>query len=105
MTTLGTLKRGDTFSYCAEITDNGAPITGIAAYLRSQIRKEYKGLLLSELSVSETDTPGIYQFKHDGSTQEWPLGRMLVDFEYTIGGVTKSSDTLMLTVIEDITHD
>lgn len=105
MVALGRLKRGDTFSFCVAVTSDDEPATGIASGLRSQVRKTFSSILISELSVVETSTSGTYMFRHDGSTQDWPLGQLLIDVEYTNGGIVVSSDTMSIEVIGDVTHD
>ena len=98
-------KRGDTFSFTAEISDGESPVTGAAEKLRSQVRKKFDRKFVAELVVSETETPGTYQFLHDGSTQGWVATEHVIDIEYTDAGIVTSSDTFDLSVIEDVTHD
>lgn len=101
----GRLKRGDTFSFCVQVVDDGdTPISGIASKLRAQVRKE-DDTLISELEISETETAGVYLFRHEGSTQSWPLDKLIVDWEYRDNDIITSSDTFYITVVRDVTHD
>ena len=106
MQSIGTIKRGDNFSFTAEIKDGttGAALTGAADKLRCQGRHYISRMLLAELTVTETVTPGTYLFTAS-SVNEWEAGtRLLFDIEYTSEGVVSSSETFAITVEEDITH-
>lgn len=102
---LGTHKRGDTFAYVAEIVDGESPVTGAEEKLRSQVRRKFDMKFIAELVVSETETPGMYQFLCNNSTQGWDAAEYVVDIEYADNGVIVSSDTFDLVVVEDVTHD
>lgn len=106
MQSLGTIKRGDTFAFTADIEDSatGAPLTGAADKLRCQGRHYISRMLKVQLAITETATPGTYLFTAP-STDEWAAGtRLLFDVEYTSAGVVSSSETFFVNVEEDITH-
>lgn len=96
------IKRGDTFAYSFELTDNGTPLTGIAGQLKSQVRTN-GGDLLSELAIAETATPGTY-VATAASTAEWPVKTVYFDIQRTdSNGVVTSTDTVGIDVIKDVT--
>lgn len=104
MCNIGTIKRGDTFSFTVEIKDNvtGTPLLGAADRLRCQGRDVICSKLMVEMVISETSS-GVYLFVAN-STQEWPK-KILFDIQYTDGDVISSSETFFLNVEEDITRD
>jgi hypothetical protein len=115
MQSLGTLKQGDTFTFYANLTNrNGAPLTGAASKLRSQIRT-FDDIKLSELAISEWVDPdagqeghvtitGRYLLRDTVGTQSWPVGTHFIDVQYTDSGTVSSSETFSLNVEGDITH-
>lgn len=107
MQSLGTFKRGDTFSFTATIADTATavPLTGAAASLSCHGRHYMTGALIDDLTVTETDVAGTYLFTA-GDTGGWiPGTRVLFDVEYTDGSVIASTETFYVDVEADITHD
>ncbi|WP_089610097.1 hypothetical protein [Dehalobacterium formicoaceticum] len=105
MKSLGKIKRGDTFSFTAELKDNvtGDVLTGIADKLRCQCRTNGTHKLIDEMVIAEI-TPGTYLFSA-GQTDDWGAGfRLLLDIEYTYDNVVSSSETFFVDVEADITH-
>jgi hypothetical protein len=99
------VKRGDTFSYAAAVTNGkkGPPINISGWTIRSQIRTTTDQLLV-ELSVEMTDSVnGAYRLYYDGSTTAWPIGNANMDIEYTENGKVKSTDTVVIKIVKDIT--
>lgn len=98
-------KRGDTFiPTCTYLDKTGAP----AAYatlgitVKSQVR-DRNGLLVAELTV--TAGTGVGEFVlASGNTQNWPLGSLRWDIQFTQGGNVFSTDSAALEVSEDVTH-
>ena len=106
MQSIGTIKRGDTFSFTAEIKDSvtSLALTGAASKLKCYGRHYLTNQLITELTVIEK-TSGIYLFSAD-STADWEVGvKILFDVEYTSDGMTSSSETFSVNVEEDITHE
>ena len=106
MQSLGIIKRGDTFSFSAELEDEvtGVPLIGASSNLRCQGRDSRNKRLIVELLVSEP-TPGLYVFTAE-STANWVSGiKILFDIEYEILGLISSSETFYAEVEEDITRD
>lgn len=107
MTSLGTTKRGDSFSFTAVITDSETedPIIGAEANLACDGRYTFDGDVIAAMTITETATPGTYLFTA-GATDNWIPGLTIsFDIEYTSSGVVSSSETLTLIVEEDYTYD
>ncbi|MEA4972902.1 MAG: hypothetical protein VB119_06935 [Candidatus Metalachnospira sp.] len=107
MKSIGCIKRGDTFSFTADIVDEttGQPLTGACANLKCQ-GKYSSGSNFPpevEMSISETSTPGTYLFAAN-STDNWvPNSRMLFDIQYSANGIISSSETFYVEIIGDVT--
>jgi hypothetical protein len=101
---LGKIKRGDTFSFTAELKDNatGAALTDAANNLKCQGRHYLSNELIVELEITE-NAPGTYFFAA-GSTDEWKAMKILFDVEYTDGEIVSSSETFSVEVEADITR-
>lgn len=106
-------KRGDTLAIgVAETagptaaTQQPVDLTGYT--IRAQVRDE-RDVLLAEFSVTidEPRTLGTYVLGAAANvTAAWPLGSYLCDIELRSGdGVVESSETFVLRVEADITHD
>lgn len=96
-------KRGDTFMFVTCLQDeNGVAVTGASQFLKSEIRND-KDVLISELLVEETETPGEYLFKAT-DTLTWPTGVYLyTDVQYTLGETVLSSETIRILIEKDVT--
>lgn len=105
MQTLSPFKRGDTFSFIAAIAStSGTPLTGAASNLLCQIRNKVDKLY-SDLTITETSTPGSYLFITN-DTLDWTCGTDLyLDIQYTVGGIVTSSETIIIPVEKDVTHN
>lgn len=105
MTSLGTIKRGDTFVFTADITDEAtsAALTGAAAKLKCQGKYKDTSTVLVEMAVAETVTAGTYSFTAT-STAAWVVGRMVeFDIQYTSDGRVSSTDTFYVYIEGDVT--
>lgn len=108
MRTIGLIKRGDSFSFTATLTDEatGAALAGAAAKLKCNGSYSPCGEeVLVEMVVSETVEAGTYLFEAPaGSTDEWvPDSSVYFDIEYTDAGKTSSTETFYVKVKEDVT--
>lgn len=103
MTTIATpdMKRGESFSYEAEIIVDGVLTDIPVENLRSQVKTKV-GKLLGECSVVRIST-GKYRF-FINDTDEWPVGDIEFDFDITTDGITTSSPTFTKKVLKDITR-
>lgn len=93
-------KRGDTFTALAQ--REGVDITNTT--IRSQIRF---GAWSHELTVTVTDAAnGEFTLSASADwTRLWPTGTARWDIEYTDNGNVHSTETIALTIVEDVTHD
>jgi hypothetical protein len=94
------VKRGDTFS--AACQREGVDIT--ATIIRSQIRS---GAWVQELTVTKTNAAtGEFTLSATPAQSEfWPIGKAVWDIEYTDSGAVRSTETVNLLIVEDVTHD
>lgn len=108
MKTLPALKRGDTFQLgCLSKDSAGQPESLTNITLRAQARSALSGQLVSELTVGKADqaaNPGQFSISAT-HTDDWPVGMLLIDIERRVGQAVASTETLKLTVLEDVTHD
>ena len=104
-------KRGDTFrrSFIAQDSD-GLPVDITNCTIESQVRNK-SGTLLSTLAVAKTDpVNGEFDLTEE-DTSGWPIYRpgspthsLYMDIQYTYpSGTIESTDTLMISVKEDVT--
>lgn len=102
-----TQKRGDTFyveaTYCAD----GTNATNLTDYtINSQVR-DMQGELVSSLTVTKAasqSTTGKGKFTLQASTSDWPIATLIWDIEYIINGVTQSTETIKIKVVQDVTQ-
>lgn len=108
MKTLPPLKRGDTFQLgCLAKDSDGQPEDLSGVTLRAQARSAMSGQLVAELVIGKADQsthPGEFAISAI-STDAWPIGMLLIDIEQRVGQAVASTETLKLTIIEDVTHD
>lgn len=105
-------KQGDTISWEAEYRDDLGSIVDITNYIikcQARDKNDTSKLLFSLTSEGPEPTidvydpaNGLYRFVIDTNT--FPIGRYLVDIEYTIGTLIKSSATFELNIYESITR-
>ena len=97
-------KRGDTFSFSAAFAVDGVPVEGLANKLKCQVRTR-KDVLISEMTITESATPGTYIFTV-ADTADWPIGELYYDIQMTDdAGIITSSETVTINVIKDVTHE
>lgn len=102
--TFAPIKSGETFAFTVTITDStNALMTGMASRLESHVRDQYD-VLVADLSIRETDEPGVYLFTAD-STEDWPADVLYFDIRYKEpNGRTIHSQTLTFQVERSMTH-
>ena len=99
-----TIKRGETFAFYANITDDGgAPVIGLADKLRSQIRTSIDELV-TELTVTESQVPGQYLFEA-GPTDTWPVSTLYIDIRKDNNGRKTSSPTFKIICEKEVTKN
>lgn len=98
--TTATVKRGDTFrALCQRVgVDIGSTV------IRSQIRS---GGFVQDLTVDKTNAAtGEFTLTClPIETELWPVGNAVWDIEYTDAGEVRSTVTVKLRIVEDVTHD
>ena len=118
-------KRGDTFQLNFTLTDSADAAIDLTNYDVRAMARDSDGTLRvtwdeSNSGINITDAAsGEFSLKSEAAyaslptgqlaTEDWPVGVMNVDIEFTDTAATpdsvSSSDTFTITVIEDITRD
>jgi len=99
------IKQGDTFGYPFSMADSaGNPITGIAGKLKSQIRDSLDNII-SETTITETSTPGLYLLLAVKNSSEWPLSGCFTDIRYTDSqGLSDSINTIGIRIAREVSR-
>jgi len=96
-------KRGDYFSFFAELKNEfNQAIVIDDSLISSQIRDSH-GNLIDDLDISSTNIPGQYLVEKDDTTG-WPLGNLEIDLEFLLSAKPKSSPTFTVLIIKDVTQ-
>jgi len=103
------IKRGDTFAFYANITDElGEPLVTDIINLKSQIRDK-GNVLVEELTIATTEIEGQYLFTALNTVDWLALGyngrNLMMDIEMNIGGIITSSETIEIEVTKDVTYN
>jgi len=117
-------KRGDTFQLDFTLESSGVAIDLTNFTIRAMARDSSGTTQVvwnqTNNGVNVTDAAGgLFNLKSEAeysslptgqkATEDWPIGVLSVDVEFTDGSITpnsvSSSDTFTITVIEDITRD
>jgi len=99
------VKRGDTFSLVASVTEDGAPKDITGWIIRCQARTS-DGTAVETFTITITDAAnGLFRIDTalPTSTQGWPVGTIYSDIEYNTGSETISTQTFTIAVLEDQT--
>ncbi|WP_135553244.1 hypothetical protein [Paenibacillus cymbidii] len=94
-------KRGDSFLITADFTNNEG-LTVSKDQLRSQVRTRYDKLI-AELVITEKSA-NVFDLTCDDTTK-WPTGNLYMDLQYTDDGEIVSTETILVPVEKDVTHD
>lgn len=102
-------KRGDTFdrSGSLTVTQNGVPLVNLTGWTgRSQMRGS-NGKVIVEFQFTWVDAAQrLARLYAPDGTETWTLGDAKVDIQLTSPtGVIVSTDTTVISIVEDITHD
>lgn len=87
--------RGDTFILNVDIT-GGVGITAV----RSQIRTKADELI-AETVVTGAGTAWTITVN---DTDTWPIGKLYMDIQITMGTIIRSSETTIINVLKDVTQ-
>lgn len=101
MQTTAPFKRGDSFLITADFTNNEG-LTVTTNELRSQVRTRYDKLI-AELEITEK-TANVFDLTCDDTT-EWPIGSAYMDLQYTDADQIVSTETILIPVVKDVTHE
>jgi hypothetical protein len=101
-------KRGDSIDWTCTYKADGTNATNLTAYtIRSQVRNRQTNALIDALTVTKADQgayPGRFTLSLSAaSTALWPVAELIMDIEYTISGAVKSTETVIIQVIADVT--
>lgn len=99
-------KRGDTFLFEAVLRESkNGPVIDITDWTLESMVRDADSVLIAELDVTVTDAAqGEYTVSAD-DTSDWPVGLAYWDIQYTDdAGVIRSTDTIALAIIQDITY-
>ena len=105
--TLSPIKQGDTFTLTCCYKQNGVAHDVTNYTIRSQVRSS-SGDLVEELGVSKADqTTNVGVFALFATNpQNWPIDILSCDIQFSdMDDVVRSTQTFMIPVVEDVTHD
>lgn len=104
--TLKPVKRGDTFSISCIYKQDGQASSLEQYTIRSQVRGS-DGNLVEELDVAKANqstNPGVFVLSA-GAPIDWPADVMSCDIQFVQEGSIRSTQTFLIPVEEDVTHD
>lgn len=99
-------KRGDTFLFSATVSDTaGSPINLTGWTIQAQVRNS-GGTLIDAAVVTVTDAVNGTYTLTVADTTDWAINETYYfDIQYTdSGGIIRSTNTLLIAVVEDITR-
>jgi hypothetical protein len=104
MNTLSPFKRGDTFILVCTYKTDGTPTPIAGKVIASQIRRANNELIANMVVEPDDINPARFALSPDSDTSEWPLETLFCDVEITEDGFVRSSETINIPVIRDITQ-
>jgi len=99
---LDDMKRGETFEHTVHFHDEGTSIEISIDDVKCEVRAKSSGKLLEECTKEQID-PSTIKFSV-ADTDEWPVGDIEFDIDYTIDDVKYTSATYVKKVLKDITR-
>jgi|JI10StandDraft_1071094.scaffolds.fasta_scaffold624456_2 hypothetical protein len=100
-------KRGDTFEYSGALTKNGLPQDATGWAVTAQLRTKTVPRLVGALTCTWLDAVnGILNVSAAAAdTATWPVGTLLLDFQYTLPDLRViSTATLDIEVLDEVTQ-
>lgn len=100
-------KRGDTFTFTCRYKVDGVPTDVTGFEIRAQIRDRLGALVatLQPVLADQTQQTGVFYLEPViPDTSGWAIGRHSGDIQITEDGITRSTVTFTLPVVEDITR-
>lgn len=104
--TIQSIKQGDSFSLACVYKENDLPYSVAQFTIRAQVR-DSSDTLVQELSVSKADqatNPGVFVLSA-GIISGWPIDLLRCDIQFSEEQTVRSTQTFMIPVEEDVTHD
>ena len=96
-------KRGDTFTAAVTRRDSAGALVDLTGYtVRSHLRNG-SGALIAEFAVAHISTGVVTISATAAQTTLWPIATLKADIEYASAGTVQSSETIQISVAEDIT--
>jgi hypothetical protein len=103
MTTLESLKQGETFRFSTEfLEDNDDPIATTPEQVKSQVVRA-NGDLVATLIATQGGAAHIINFAHDGSTAKWPAENLRIDIIITRDDDVIATETMIVNVEKAVT--
>lgn len=99
-------KRGDTFRFSATVTDTAGTAIDITGWtIRAQVRTDSMALIDEAVITVTNAAGGEYQLTVADTTAWVPRETYAMDIQYIdSGGVKVSTETLYVSVLEDVTQ-
>ena len=104
MNTLSDFKRGDTFILVCVYKVDGVPTSIDNLTIASQIRQANNTLVATLAVEPDIVETGKFLLTPDTETDTWPLDVLQCDIEITDDGFVRSSETVYIPVVKDITR-
>lgn len=104
MKTLQPFKRGDTFSLVCRYKVDDQPATIVGKTIASQIRRINGTLIANMTVIPDDEDDSKFAIEPEDGTGTWPIDVLLCDIEITDNGFVRSSETIKIPVVEDITR-
>lgn len=104
--TIEPIKRGDSFNLACEYKENNVPVGVQQVTIRAQVRDSSDNLV-QELTVQKADqsaNPGVFVLQA-GTISGWPIDLLRCDIQFSEEQTVRSTQTFMIPVEEDVTHD
>lgn len=100
-------KRGDTFEYSGTLTKNGAPQDATGWVVAAQLRTKSVPRLVGTLTCTWLDAVNgvLHVSAAAADTAAWPVGTLLLDFQYTLPDARViSTGTVEVEVLDEVTQ-
>ena len=97
-------KRGDTFTLTCTYKVNGVATSVADIDIESQIRNQ-RDALIEDLTVTKLVGTGKFTLVATAvETALWPVNVLRCDIQFSQGGTVRSTQTIDISVLEDITQ-
>lgn len=104
--TIQPIKQGDSFSLACLYKQGDVPTSVELFSIRAQVRDSSDNLV-QELIVTKADqvgNPGVFVLSA-GIINNWPIDLLRCDIQFSEEQTVRSTQTFMIPVEEDVTHD